>query len=312
MERAGYYSYLPLSERWREISFLLRANRQSLERESLAPIFREIDEYRELLRRYCGLELENAKTFEIGYGRRPDRLVALMSHDIDASGIDLLLPLLALTPCSLIEATRINGLKSTIRSAGRYLLFDIRRRRKFAEELLRRGHKLQIRREGFLVGDVVKLDFRPHQFDLILSENVFEHIPERDLRIILPKLSRWLKPMGICLIRPDIFTGVWGGHLCSRSYSGDGKDRIAEPWEHLRKNRFRPTVYLNRLARRQYRKLFAEYFDIVEEKGMDPDMTRTLLTPEIARELLDYPEEELLSGQIMFVLRPQRGIVRQQ
>lgn len=80
-----------------------------------------------------------------------------------------------------------------------------------------------------------------------------------------------------------------------------------EPWEHLRKNRFRSTVYLNRLTRKQYRNLFRRYFDIVEERVKDADLSRSLLTPDIACELQGYPEEELLSNQVMFVLRPKES-----
>ena len=72
VETMQYYSRLTLSERWLEVLFLLKANSRSLRSESFAAIFREIDEYRELFKRYCARDLENAKVFEIGYGRRPD------------------------------------------------------------------------------------------------------------------------------------------------------------------------------------------------------------------------------------------------
>ena len=94
VETMQYYFHLTLRERWREVLLLLKANSRSLHSESFAAIFREIDEYRELFKRYCALDLENAKVFEVGYGRRPDRLVALMSQGVDASGVDLFSPLL--------------------------------------------------------------------------------------------------------------------------------------------------------------------------------------------------------------------------
>ena len=299
-----YYSRLTLSERWREVLFLLKANSRSLRSESFAAIFREVDEYRELFKRYCARDLENAKVFEIGYGRRPDRLVALMSQGVDASGVDLLLPLVELNPSNLLKVGRINGVRSTVRSVVRYLLFDIARWRTFAEELSRRGYKLRIESHTFIAHDVTTLDVGAGEFDVIFAEDVFEHIPERNLHIILEKLSQWLKPNGICLIRPNVFTGVWGGHLCEQLRSDGARGAVMEPWEHLRKNRFRSTVYLNRLTRKQYRNLFRRYFDIVEERVKDADLIRSLLTPDIARELQGYPEEELLSNQVMFVLRP--------
>jgi len=187
--------------------------------------------------------------FEIGYGRRPDRLVALMSQGTDAFGVDICAPLLELTTTQVLKAFRLNGFQSAIRSLARYLLSDIVRRRQFAKALFRSGYRLRIEGHRFLVHDIATLELPARRFDMIFSENVFEHIPEQDLHIILPKLSQWLKPTGICVIRPDIFTGVWGGHLCERLYSGDGEPGVIEPWEHLRKNRFRSTVYLNRLTR---------------------------------------------------------------
>jgi len=230
-----------------------------------------------------------------------------MSQGTDALGVDICAPLLELTTTQVLKTFRLNGFQSAIRSLARYLLFDIVRRRQFAKALFRSGYRLRIEGHRFLVHDIATLELPARRFDMIFSEDVFEHIPEQDLHIILPKLSRWLKPTGICLIRPDIFTGVWGGHLCERLHSGDGEPGVIEPWEHLRKNRFRSTVYLNRLTRRQYRDLFSRYFDILEEKVKDPTVGKSLLTPEIAHELQDYPEEELLSNQVLFVLSPMRS-----
>ena len=52
---------------------------------------------------------------------------------------------------------------------------------------------------------------------------MFVHIPEPDLHIILAKLSRRLRLNEICLIRPDVFTGVCGGRVWEQLRS-DGLD----------------------------------------------------------------------------------------
>jgi Methyltransferase domain len=240
----GYYLVLRSRERVREVFFLLLANLRALRSDSFSTLFEDAEEYRELLNKHSGMNLQSARVFEIGYGRRPDRLLALVSQGIDALGVDICAPLLELTPGEILKTFRLNGLQSAIRSLARYLLFDVVRRHQFAKELFRRGYRLRIEGHRFLVQDISTLELPERCFDMIFSEDVFEHIPEEDLHIILPKLSRWLKPSGICLIRPDIFTGVWGGHLCERLYSGDGRHEVIEPWEHLRKKRFRPTVYV--------------------------------------------------------------------
>lgn len=98
-----------------------------------------------------------------------------------------------------------------MRSVLRYLLFDIPRWRRFAQELLRRGYKLRIESHNFIAHDVTTLDLGAGEFDVIFAEDVFEHISEQDLHIILAKLAQWLKPNGIWLIRPNVLTGVWGG-----------------------------------------------------------------------------------------------------
>src|ERR1700691_1972475 len=104
---------------------------------------------------------------------------------------------------------------------------------------------------------------------MIYSENVFEHIPELTLQAVVPKLCKWLKPSGIALIRPDIFTGPWGGHLCESLHKARTSAGTIEPWEHLRKCRFKPSVYLNRLTRAQYRELFRRHFEVLEERVTD-------------------------------------------
>ncbi|SRR5713101_4399963 len=77
-----------------------------------------------------------------------------------------------------------------------------------------------------------------------------------------------------------------------------------EPWEHLRKKRFRANVYLNELIRADYRRLFSEHFEIVDEKVTKPNLGREFLSPEVAEELKDYGDDELFSNGVLFVLRP--------
>ena len=156
--------------------------------------------------------------FEVGYGRRPDRLVALISQGVEASGADVCAPLFETVPIQILKTIRLNGIESAARSLGRYVLFDLVRRRQFVQELSRRGHQLRIESRRFLVQDISTLELPDGQLDMIFSEDVFEHIPEVDLQVIVPKISHWLKPTGIALIRPGLFTSIWGGHLCGGLY----------------------------------------------------------------------------------------------
>ena len=49
--------------------------------------------------------------------------------------------------------------------------------------------------------------------DLVCSEDVFEHIRLSSLERLVPRMAAWLAPHGIALIRPNVFTGITGGHL---------------------------------------------------------------------------------------------------
>ncbi len=84
----------------------------------------------------------------------------------------------------------------------------------------------------------------------------------------------------------------------------DRRLRRSEPWEHLRRKRFRANVYLNELMRADYRRLFSQHFEIVEERVTKPDLGREYLSPEVAEELKRYSDEELFSNGVLFVLRP--------
>ena len=106
-----------------------------------------------------------------------------------------------------------------------------------------------------------------------------------------------------------VFTGICGGHhLEWYEHTLDRDDaRETEPWEHLRRDRLPANSYLNRLQRRDYRALFAAHFDILEETEKRPGLGKRFMTPEVRAELAAYPDEELYSNAVMFVLRRKAG-----
>ncbi len=274
--------------------------------------FSEFEEYETLLDEYGGSCLRDARVFEIGYGARPWRLIALISMGVDASGVDVEVPMLSGSWREVLAAFRHNGLERVLKSLARRMLVDNRQRSELARELGRRGHTLRIDRSRFLVSDVAALDLPDRHIDLIYSEDVFEHIARSSLETAVPKMARWLKPDGLALIRPNIFTGILGGHLTEWNYSAvldPARKRKSAPWEHLRARRFQPNTSLNELRRSEYRELFARDFDILREVVLLPDLGRELLTGDVARDLATYPEEELFSNKVLFVLRPRKRAV---
>lgn len=296
---------IPFLQKVSELTALFRMRLRGICTPDTLSIFSDFEEYNELLLRYSNMTLEGARVVEIGFGARPYRLMALINLGVDARGIDLDVPALRGTLSEFYRMYKRNGTERVLKSVVRFFLFDLIERRYLAKELRNRGRELVIREDRFLIGDAANLNVPSRSLDLLLSEDVFEHIPLSSLEVLVPKMSRWLKPDGLAVIRPNIFTGITGGHLAEWfPHTLKDKSRKSEPWEHLRKKRWQANTYLNQLTRADYRDLFSSSFHILEEKVGEPDLGREFLTPSVASELTSYGEDELFSNRVLFVLKP--------
>ena len=303
------YSYgslrIPVRQKLRELTELVRMSASAAFRGgSFEDLFADILEYRQVLHQYGAQQLDEAKVFEIGCGQRGDRLISLISSEVDASGVDIDSPLLEGSADELLAILRTNGPGRLARSLVRHLLFDSLHRKRLERALTQRGLPLTIAPERFLTCDASSLILPPTSVDLIISEDVFEHIKPESLRSLVERMTLWLKPSGLALIRPDVFTGIQGGHLAEWFSLEQTRTRRSEPWEHLRKKRFKPRVYLNELTRSHYREIFSRAFLILEERVRHPNLGMEFLTPAVADELRNYPEEELFSNRVLFILKP--------
>ncbi|MFL5820067.1 MAG: class I SAM-dependent methyltransferase [Solirubrobacteraceae bacterium] len=270
-------------------------------------IWTDFAEYDRELRLYAGTSLREARVFEIGYGQRPYRLIALQSMGIDASGVDAEVSLLAGSVKQSWKVFRTNGFERMLKTLVRRSLFDSREWRRFSRALVERGFEPQIDRSRFFVGDAADVDLASSSLELVISEDVFEHIARPSLERLVPRIAKWLKPTGLALIRPNIFTGIMGGHLLEWNYRcmvHPPTRRKSEPWEHLRKRRFEPNTSLNRLTRGEYRSLFSKHFDILDERVQVPNLGREYLVGKAAEDLAGFDEEELFSNRVLFVVRP--------
>lgn len=271
-------------------------------------VFGDLDRYGELLEQHAGPSLRDARVFEIGYGPRPYRLIALRGMGVDVRGVDAEFPILRNRPAEYIACYRRNGIERAAKSAVRRMLFDWREDRTFARALAERSEVARIEPGRLLVADAGALQLAPRSLDLIYSENVFEHIGPASLRALVPRMARWLAPHGLALIRPNVFTGITGGHRVEwnrRSLlTGFRSRRRSGPWEHLLSSEFQTNTYLNRLHRRDYRALFARDFEILAEEVALPDLGREFLTPDLALALAEHGADELFSNEVRFVLRP--------
>jgi SAM-dependent methyltransferase len=298
---------MPFAERMRENGELLRSYRRTTSSSSaFEQMLSDVARYDELLARYVGKSLSEARVFEIGYGARPYRLRAVHAAGADVYGVDAEVPLLAHNPSEYLTILRRNGWERLAKTLVRHALFDRQREKMFAEMLAQRGLQVPaIEPHRFLVGDAADCQ-PPGPFDLIISFAVFEHIERDSLERLVARMATWLVPDGIAVIVPDVFTGFHGGHLVEWEPSTFDLpvQRRSEPWEHLRKRRYRANTTLNELTRSEYKELFSEYFDILEIIDGPRGRQAEFLTQEIRAELADYSDEDLLDENPLFVLRP--------
>ncbi len=302
---------ISLMAKFREWALIFRGDlRAARSTPDSSDIFTRVEEYRQLLDRYTGKKLMQASLFDIGYGPRPYALLALIGLGIDARGIDMDAPVLRGRPSEFWRILKTNGLERAVKSAVIFFCFSAPKLRSLQRELRRRGGALVTPPGRLLVGDAGQLDLPAGSLDLIVSEDVFEHISQPSLEAVVARMARWLKPDGLALVRPCIYTGLWGGHLaewCMTDLDDPRIVRRSQPWDHLRQRQFRPNTYLNELSRADFRDLFRRHFEIQEETVRNTDLGRRFMTPEIRAELGRYPDEELFSNQVLFVLRPKRS-----
>jgi hypothetical protein len=296
---------MPLAERLREDARLLRTY-LSREPDDFAWVFHDLEHWEQVTERFGGKPFSRSRVFEIGFGARPYRLLAMQALGADVYGVDAEMPLLTGSVADYRKILRTNGWERLVKSIVRHVLFDRRERAAFRRALLAHGLAPAPPEAGrFMIGDAAECD-PPGRFDVIYSFAVFEHIERSSLERLVPRMAEWLNPGGLALITPDVFTGFHGGHL--PEWDADTLDRAierrSEPWEHLRRRRFRANTTLNEMTRGEYEALFSTHFEILDVIDPPRGRAQPFLTPEIRAELRDYTEADLLDENPLYVLRP--------
>ena len=298
---------------WRRFKYLCGLTglylRRYREGHDFSWLHQALEAYRADLRKYAGENLDRSRVLEIGFGARPLRLTAMNALGIDAVGVDLDRPILRGTPGECLDAWRKNSAERAVKSIIRFWLNDRRERSAMFDSLGGAVVSRRIPVEKMIVSNASDPEFWASlggPVDVIVSEDVFEHIPVGDLAAVIAQMRAALAPDGLALVRPMIYSGICGGHHLEWYPHTIGKTmrRETEPWEHLRRDRLPADTYLNKLLRRDYRALFEPHFEILEERVAQPGLGRALMTPEIRAELSAYADEELFSNNVMFVLRP--------
>jgi len=300
-------------DRLREWIALMRLSLADAGNRDFSDLQTSFTQHDQIAQKYLGRPLTSCKVIEIGYGARPNRLIWFFGHGVDITGIDLDQPILRGSASEFFSVFRKNGWERAIKTISRWFLNERNFRRALLAQLSQQPNSpLQLPPQRFAVGNASTDDFwASHRgANYIFSEDVFEHIPSDSLQQILCLMAASMDPMGVVYVKPMIFTGICGGHHLEwyPHTLHQPTKRRTQPWEHLRKNRHPANTYLNKLTLADYRKLFSMHFDILEETCVQPNLGIHFMTPEIRRELSQYPDEELFSNGVIFLLRPRRNL----
>jgi hypothetical protein len=224
-------------------------------------------------------------------------------------GIDLERPLLAADIGTVFRIAWENGAERAIKSVSRYLLYDRGERAAF-ETAFRCSFDDIVTRVEFRVGDASTADawsLIPFDLDLIYSEDVFEHIPEASLGGVLKCMNAHIRQDGLILIRPNIWTGITGGHFVEwyPTNIDDPGPKRRLPWSHLTTGLGESSVYLNKMRLGAYTAEFSKWFDIIEVVNCEYGLGSDRLTEDIVDRLpTTFSRDELLTNRVLFVMKP--------
>ena len=241
----------------------------------------------------------NLRVLDIGCGKTFWLTLLLNSYGAKASGFDTEPVTPRLSIGTIWEILRNQGFERAARTAVWGLIFA----RSYYKELGKIApFPLQFNDLDLRTTSAEKLPFEDNEFDLAVSHEVFEHLP--DVPAALTELRRVIKNDGITYIYIHNYTSVSGGHHIAWKYPDTEPSDEVPPWDHIRENRF-PDIpsWINRLRIHEYREYFEDQFEIIDwvPVGLEGE---SLLTDEIQTELGDYSRDELLTKGFVVVAKP--------
>jgi len=252
----------------------------------------------DVIRTHLHTGVEQARILELGCGQIATQTVLFQADGADVVGIDVEVPTYTMGLGTLIKVIRTNGVERALKSLLRHWLFD---RRSFAELSAKYGKRLPFEALDVRLMDATHLSFPDDYFDFVYSAWVFEHVA--DVAGAVREMNRVLKPSGIAWINAHLFPSLSGGHNLEWLHPDEKSAEKVPPWDHLLDNRFPVNTYLNKLRLDDYRRIFADTVDVIDEalacEGID------LLTPTIEESLHNrgYTREELLTYNLRFLCR---------
>lgn len=253
---------------------------------------------RELAER--GIQLRASRVLEIGCGKAAWLTILLHSAGARAVGIDTEWTRPGVSPGKYLAILRQNGLER----AARTLVWDLLYARPYYRELQRVADMQLDFEVDCRSGSALELEFDDDSFDIVVSHEVFEHLP--DLDGSFEEVARVLAPDGRTYIYFHNFASISGGHHIAWKYPDTEPSETVPAWDHLRQN-LHPDIpsWINRQRLDAYRSAAESALTEVEWLVGDRE-GEALLTDDIRQELSNYSEEELLTKGWTIIGRPQR------
>jgi hypothetical protein len=303
-------SLLAKVREWFGMFQLLRASAKSLRPENFTPLIDEVAAWVETWRRHqISNEKKEVNVLEIGFGAKPRRALALQALGHKVTAVDLDWPVR--TYRDLPNVLRTNGVERFVKSLFRHVCFDRDENEVFLKRLRQIDPSYQVDYGALYVGDASSEEFwqdRPGPYDMIVSTDVFEHIPLEDLDKLTWYMKQNLAPTGIAIITPNVFTGICGGH--DLEWRPDRANLEFSwnyaPWGHLRGLGAEVNTYLNKAMRKDYVSIFSRYFKVVEDTAVRGRLGERWLSDDLRLDLEQYDDYELFSNNVKFVLVPRQ------
>lgn len=247
-------------------------------------------------------DLSRLRILDVGCGKSFWLTLLLHSAGARVTGVDTEVVARGPSPTKYWALLRRNGLERVLRT----LVWEVVFARPYYRALSGQC-PFPLRFDGVDLrsASAERLPFEDGTFDLAVSHEVFEHLP--DVPAALRELRRTLTPQGMVCLYIHNYASLSGGHHVAWKYPDAEPSVVVPPWDHLRGNFF-PEIpsWINRLREGDYREAFEQEFEVLTWTRMGIEGER-LLTPEIRCELADFPEAELLTKGFLVTARPKRG-----
>ena len=257
----------------------------------------------ELKLKSINISLSNKRILDVGCGKSYWLTLLLHSYGADVSGIDSENVESGFHFQKYLNIYRQNGIERSLRT----FVWDRVYAKPYYNALAEASSfPISFDRVDTHTMSVTDLNFADNTFDLIVSHEVFEHLPDLDASLL--SLYRVLKPNGLTYIYIHNFASISGGHHIAWKYPDTEPSDTVPPWDHLRENKF-PEIpsWINKLRIDDYKSAFNKYFEIVDWIYSHKE-GEALLTDEIKQELENYGEEELLTKGFVVIAKPKSKI----